>query len=356
MCCISYHTEHLIKRDVTLKCEVVLFTGLAALALCLSGCLSTSPPVMLELPTASPVPSATDTPTATITPTSSPARSSTSTPTAVESTGLPAFKHIFLIVMENKEEDRIIGNSHAPYFNQLAEQYASAANYYGITHPSLPNYLALIGGDTFGINSDCVKCYVDGDNLATQLAEAGRSWKAYIESMPNPCFIGDDRALYAQKHNPFIYFDSVRTNPELCNQVVPLPELSADLEQNNLPDFVWITPDMCNSMHDCAIEVGDSWLQSWVPQITASDAWKDQSVLFITFDEGDTFDGCCIYAHGGHILMLVVSPLVKPGFVSPVEYNHYSLLRTIETAWDLPLLGHADCDCTATMDDFFTTP
>jgi phospholipase C len=269
---------------------------------------------------------------------------------------VPAFKHIFLIVLENKEKIHVIGNATAPYFNQLAGQYASAANFYGITHPSLPNYLALIGGDTFGVTSDCTGCFRDADNLANQLASAQRSWKAYIEAMPSPCFVGDAPPLYAQKHNPFIYFDNVRNDPVLCNQIVPLDTLAGDLQANIVPDFVWITPDLCNDMHDCAVRVGDAWLQTWVPQILASPAWQDGGVLFITFDEGDTTAGCCTYAHGGNIATLVISPLAKPGFVSTVKYDHYSLLRTIETAWGLPLLGQAGCDCSPLMTDFFIGP
>ena len=277
---------------------------------------------------------------------------------ATYTTTLPSFRHIFVIVLENKDADQIIASPSAPYLNQLAAQYARAANYYAIQHPSLPNYLALIGGDTFGVNSDCTDCFVDQDNLINQLEEAGHSWKAYMEAMPSPCFLGNGgslfRPLYRQKHNPFIYYDKVRDDPALCNKIVPLTQFSDDLRANTVPDFVWITPDMCNDMHDCAINRGDAWLREWVPQILASSAWRDNGVLFITFDEGQGTDACCTYAAGGQVFTLVISPLVQPGFVSTTSYDHYSLLRTIEEAWQLPLLGNAGCDCTAPMADFFT--
>jgi phosphatidylinositol-3-phosphatase len=287
-------------------------------------------------------------------------RGNTAVPVSIQATEaarLPVFSHIFIIVMENKEENAIVDNSAAPYLNQLAAQFARAANFYAVQHPSLPNYIALIGGDTFGLTKNCLDCFISApENLVTQLEAAGRSWKAYLESMPSPCFVGDAAPLYRQKHNPFIYFDSVRTNPARCHNLVPFTQFAADAQANTLPDFVWITPNMCNDMHDCAVADGDKWLQTWVPQILATPAWKNNGVLFIFFDEGKGNQGCCNYAAGGKVDALVISPLVRPGFTSDVSYDHYSVLRTIETAWGLPLLGKAGCDCTPLMSDFFTPP
>ena len=271
---------------------------------------------------------------------------------------LPNFSHIFIIVMENKGVANTIGDPSAPYISSLAAQYASATNYNAIRHPSLPNYLALTGGDTFGVTRDCTDCFVAEDNIVGQLEAAGRSWKAYFESMPGPCFVGDSGRLYRQKHNPFIYYDNVRNDPARCNKLVPFDQLATDLEANTVPDFVWIMPNMCNDMHDCPIAAGDTWLKTWIPKILGSKAWQDGGVLFITFDEAENGEhsSCCTFGKGGQVAMLVISPLVPPGFVSAVPYDHYSLLRTIEQAWDLPLLGNAACDCTAPMTDFFNAP
>jgi hypothetical protein len=282
-----------------------------------------------------------------------PTPSTAQAPATGEATApLPVFSHVFIIVMENKEASQVVGNSSAPYLNSLAAQYARAANYYGVTHPSLPNYLALTGGSTFGIDSDCTDCFVDADNIASQLEAAGRSWKAYMESMPSACFLGS-AAPYAQKHNPFIYYDDVRTDPARCNKIVPFDQLAADLQADQVPDYVWISPNLCNDMHDCSVGTGDQWLQAWVPRILASPAWKDKGVLFITFDEGDSDRGCCAGVAGGQVDTLVISPLAQPGFTSDVAYSHYSLLHTIEAAWGLPLLGQTSCDCSGPMSDFF---
>jgi phosphatidylinositol-3-phosphatase len=308
------------------------------------------------LPTATVLPQPTEISTTASAPTTTVAPTLTATTETLATSGLPAFSHIFIIVMENKEAIHIVGNASAPYFNSLAAQYARADNYYGVRHPSLPNYLALAGGDTFGVTSDCTGCYVAGESIVDQLEAAGRTWKGYMESMPSPCFVGNALPSYAQKHNPFIYFDNVRTDPARCARIVPFTDFAADLAANSLPDYSWLQPDMCNSMHDCRVAVGDAWLQTWVPQILASSAWQDRGVLFITFDEGSSNAGCCTYATGGRVETLVISPLVQPGFSSEVAHDHYSLLRTIEEAWGLPLLGKADCDCSPAMTDFFAAP
>lgn len=264
---------------------------------------------------------------------------------------LPHFAHIFVMLMENKESGSVIGNQDAPYINSLAQRYGQAANYYGITHPSLPNYLELLGGSTLGVTSDCTDCFVNSFNLVDQLEEAHISWKAYMEGMPSPCFRGDSDS-YAQRHNPFIYFDNIRNNPTRCAKVVPLSGFAADLAGNALPDFVWITPDLCHDMHDCPVQTGDTWLKGFLPQIFNSAAWKS-SALFLLWDEGSSNEGCCTIAQGGHIPMLVVSPLAKPGYVSSVNYTHASVLLTIEEAWGLGRLGDAACACTSALTDFF---
>jgi phosphatidylinositol-3-phosphatase len=288
--------------------------------------------------------------------TATPSATATLNPSATprSANGIPSFSHIFVIVLENHEYSSIIGNASAPYLNSLAQQYGLATNFYGIRHPSLPNYLAMIGGDTFGVTSDCTNCFVDAPNLVDQLEAAGKSWRGYMESMPSPCFVGDSGKLYRQKHNPFIYFDDIRLNAARCNKIVPFTDFAADLQSNSLPEFTWITPNMCNDMHDCSVATGDAWVQTWVSQILASPAWQNDGALFITFDEGSTNAGCCTYATGGQVVTLVISPLGKPAHQSAIAYDHYALLRTIENAWNLPELAHASCTCSLPMADFFS--
>ena len=243
--------------------------------------------------------------------------------------------------MENEESNAIVGSSAAPFINSLANSNGLAASYFAVSHPSLPNYLALTAGSTFGIASDCTGCYVNATNLADQIETSGRSWKAYMEGMPSSCYVGDAYP-YMQKHDPFIYYNDIRTNATRCSaHVVPFTQFGADLSAGTLPNFAWITPDMCNDMHDCSVSTGDRWLASVVPGILASSAFKNGGALFITWDEGSTAAGCCGNASGGQVATLVVAPNSIVGLRSTTNETHYSLLRTIEDAWGLAPLGQA---------------
>ena len=270
--------------------------------------------------------------------------------------GLPSFSHIFVIVMENREYSSVIGDPGAPYINSLAQTYGLATNYYGVSHPSLPNYLAMTAGSTFGITSDCTTCFVSATNIADQVERSGRSWKAYMDGMPAPCYLGPFYGGYAQKHDPFVYFTDIRDNAARCAaHVVPFTQFGSDRASGALPNFVWITPSMCNDMHDCSTSQGDAWLSGVVPSILSSSAYRNNGVLFITWDEGASSAGCCGDSYGGHVATLVISPLARNGFRSGMAENHYSLLRTIEDGFRLGHLGSTGCACSAQMREYFRT-
>lgn len=263
---------------------------------------------------------------------------------------VPAFDHIFVVIMENHGYDEIIGNPDAPFLNELAEAYGVATNYFSVAHPSLPNYLALTGGDTFRITTDCTDCFQAAHNLVVdRLAASGRSWRGYMESMPSPGFLGDAYP-YMQKHDPFVYYDDLRTDPEQLASVVPLSQLAADLATpQTTPTFGWITPNMLDDMHDGSVAQGDAWLSQQIPKLQAAPAWTEQqSLLVITWDEDDN-------APGNQVATIVIADQVPAGFRSAVRYNHYSLLRTIEVAWGLAPLTSNDAQATI-MSDFFTAP
>ena len=257
---------------------------------------------------------------------------------------VPNFRHIIVVVFENKEFGTVIGNPDMPVFNRLAGENTLLSQHYAPTHPSLPNYLALIGGDTFDIHSDCEDCFVDAPSLPDLIEASGRTWKTYQEDMPRPCFVGS-RGDYAMKHNPFIYFDSIRLDAARCERsVVPLPALSADLAAGALPNFVFITPNLCNDAHDCSLGIADAWLSNLmdelVPALDASGQWY---LIVLTWDEGQGKHSCCGLPEdaGGRVATVLVSPQVKHGFEDVTPYTHYSLLKTIAEAWGLPYLGHA---------------
>ncbi len=238
-----------------------------------------------------------------------------------------------VIVLENHEYSQVIGNSgEMPFLNSLVPRGTLATAYNGVSHPSLPNYLAMIGGSTFGINSDCTSCWASGTNLAVQLAEARVSWRAYMEDMPEPCYPGPTYGNYAKKHNPFMYFESITLAPNLCRNVVPATWLETDLRsKKGLRTFTWITPNLCNDGHDCGLATVDLWLSTWVPRITHE--LGPEGILVITFDEG--------FGTGLHIPTLVVGPGARKGIQLTGPFNHYSLLATIESRYHLPRINEA---------------
>jgi hypothetical protein len=252
----------------------------------------------------------------------------------------PGPSHIFVIVMENKEYADVIGSSTSPYVNALAQRNASATNFYGIRHPSLPNYLALTAGTTFGVKSNCTGCQQDGANLVDQLETAKVSWKAYMGGMPEACFKGAGSGQYAKKHNPFMYYRSVADDPSRCAKVVPEEELSADLSLGRLPTLGFLSPGLCDDSHDCPIETGDRYLARTVPSILR--ALGPRGFLVLTWDEGVSDAGCCGgLAAGGRIPTVIAGAGVSHGAQLDSSYTHYSTLRTIEDAVGVPPLRDA---------------
>ena len=270
--------------------------------------------------------------------------------------GGPSFSHVFVIVMENHEYGSVMGNPAAPYTNGLVARYGLATNYFAASHPSLPNYLALTAGSTFGIASDCTTCFVSATNIADQVERSGRSWKAYMEAMPVPCYTGASSGNYAMKHNPFIYYSDIRNNTARCTaHVVPFTQFWVDMSTGVgvVPNFVWITPNMCNDTHDCPVGTGDTWLRSVVPTITGSAAFRNGGVVFVTWDEGASSAGCCSGSWGGHVATLVIAPNAISGFRSGTPENHYGLLRTIEDGFHLSHLGAAGWTSNLPLREYF---
>jgi hypothetical protein len=331
----SWRTAHLIRTSIRL----FIFSFLPLLVAC--GVAPTLP----AIPTLPP---------STVTETVPPLPTQTAGPSPTQTAPPPvaAFKHIIVIFFENHEFGSVIGNRDMPNYNQYANENVLLTQYYAITHPSLPNYLAVFGGDTFGVTSDCSKCYVSSTNLADQIEASGRTWRAYFQDMPRPCYVGDT-LTYVQKHNPFMYFDDIREDAARCTRsVVPLAQLDTDLAAGTLPDFVYIMPNSCVSTDDdfsnpdCNLRLADSWLGGvmgkllpYLDQRSAAEPY----LIVLTWDEGQGSHSCCgLPAEaGGRVPTVLISPQVKSGFRDATPYTHYSLLKTIETAWGFPLLGHA---------------
>lgn len=236
------------------------------------------------------------------------------------------------MVFENKDYSSVIGNPAAPTFNSMAKKYALLTRYYGVSHPSLPNYLALASGSTQGITSDCTSCIVAARNLVDTLQAANKTWKIYAEGLPRPGYTGAYAGRYAKKHLPFLYFRDIVRDPARLAFIVPYTQLGEDLRADAVPDFLFVVPDSCHSMHDCSVAAGDRWLRSTLPPLLR----LPNTAIFIVVDEGSTD-----VRGGGHVPALVVGSAVRPHARFTGVTSHYGLLRTVEAAWGLSLLGHS---------------
>ena len=321
-----------------------------------------------------------------------------------EGSAIPHYQHIVEIMMENTSYGTIIGNSNAPQINALASTYGLATNYYGVTHPSEPNYMANIGGDYFGVQDDnqfyctpalattdpycagtTVNHTVSAPSIADQLTAAGKTWKGYFQSLPPTPAAGNlivsgpnangpytfkypsnSNALYASKHNPFLNFTG--TQGALAN-MVPDTQLATDLATSSLPNFSLVVPDQCHDMHGTSscgntnslISAGDSYVGTTVSQIMSSRSWRHgNNAIVITWDEDDFSDagligtGCCAAnPGGGHVVTIVITNKGPIHITDSTAYNHYSLLRSMEAAFGLPRLAHAGDSVVPAMTKLF---
>jgi phosphatidylinositol-3-phosphatase len=300
-----------------------------------------------------------------------------STPRAAQAAIRP-LDRVFVLMMENQGFDDVIGHLDAnnvpdtPYITNLAHTYGLSLLQFGTTHPSLPNYVSLIAGQYYGIQDDNPSCYaqpappppcdqISSPNLIDELEAKNISWESFNQTMPSAGYLGvqypvTGAALYAQKHNPFVYFQDIATNPARLAKIVPLPDMTtlANALSNPVtaPRFVFVVPDQCHDMHgqtpcsnyDKLLRAGDNYVESVVHTITRSPAYTSNSALIVTWDENDytTYQGCCDsnYIGGGHIATIVITPQTVKAIQSPHAYNEYSILATIERAFGLGLLGN----------------
>jgi phosphatidylinositol-3-phosphatase len=288
------------------------------------------------------------------------------------------YQHVFVIMMENTGYNALIGNPNAPWINSAAATYGLATSYFGVTHPSQPNYIAMTSGSTNGVTNDN-DTTINVANIADQVEASGRTWKSYNQSLSlcngNLLAHACGNQLYERKHNPFVTYQDIQSNPARMANNVDLSQLSADLASGDVPSYSFIDPDQCHDMHGRGgpstdpcnfgnvqglIATGDTFLKDTVGAIMASSAWNGNSAIFIQWDEsdftgtgpigfGDT-SGCCDSPTlngnlngGGHVVALVISHSNHSAATSDVSYNHYSVLRAIQDGWQLGCLQFT-CD------------
>ncbi|HEY7947963.1 MAG TPA: alkaline phosphatase family protein [Acidimicrobiales bacterium] len=341
--------------------------------------------------------------------------------------GIPAaIHHVFLIVLENRSYDETWGTSPgAPYLaTTLRAEGNLLTQYFATSHVSLGNYISMVSGQPANpvTQADCVSDYenvtpatvVNGiatgvgcvyppavGTIAGQLQTAGLTWKGYMESMAQPCqhpvlgqpdqnVVASATSLYATRHNPFVYFSALTGSSACTTGDVPLTQLAGDLATvASTPNYSFITPNLCDDGHDATCAAGgpagyagiNAFLQTWVPKILGSAAYKKDGLLLITFDEAEALgaqqdDTACCHEPpsisaggtqtgmaggggpgGGRVGLLALSPFIAPGSTTATPYNHFSMLRSIEDIFGLPHLGEAAAPGLASFGaDVFTKP
>lgn len=212
-----------------------------------------------------------------------------------------------------------------PYLDSLASQYGLATQYFANGHPSMPNYLMLATGqmETFDDNFSGT---ISDDNVVRELVKAGKSWKAYAESIPSVGYLGGDVPPYVRRHNPFTYLSDVQQNPSQAANIVPFSQFATDLANNALPQYSFITPDVNNDAHNGTLSQADSWLKSNIAPLIASPAFQNSGLLIITFDESEDSD---VENGGGHVATVIISSKSKAHFQSQTMYQHQSVLRLV---------------------------
>jgi phosphatidylinositol-3-phosphatase len=250
---------------------------------------------------------------------------------------IPQFAHVFLVLEENHSFNDVIGNASMPYLNALVSANGLATQYYADAHPSLPNYFMLTvgaGPSITGSDGDAYSGIITQDNVVRALTAAGKTWRAYAESLPSAGYLGSDTGAYVQHHDPFVYLSDVQNSSSQASNVVRFTQLAADISNNSLPDYAFIVPNVNDDAHNCPagmttctenqmLAAADQWLSTNISPLLGSAVFQN-SLLIIVFDESEDSD---TEHGGGHVPAVLVSPLAKTGYQSTTLYQHESTLR-----------------------------
>jgi hypothetical protein len=243
-------------------------------------------------------------------------------------------KHVIWVWFENRDIGEITAQT-APFFTSFAADNANFTNYFGVEHPSQPNYLDGFSGSNQSITDDAHHSVatVGIDNLGRQMSAKGLSWRLYAQDYPGGCSDVDTSdggvdgpgaaGQYVRKHNPAITFESIRNNPAECANIQPLANFDPTV------NFAFVVPNMINDMHDGTTAQGDAFLQAFVPLVTASPDYE-HTLLIVTFDESDAVP----LPAGGHVYTAAMAPWLHNVTITPT-YNHFNLLSTTERIFSL---------------------
>jgi phosphatidylinositol-3-phosphatase len=261
---------------------------------------------------------------------------------------VPNSIHVFVVLEENHSYSSVIGNSAMPYLNGLAKKYGLATQYYANTHPSIGNYFMLTAGQLI-TNNDSFCSTLSQDNIVRHLLTAGKTFKAYAESLPYAGYTGCGVYPYVKRHNPIAYFSDVANSSAKYN-LVPFNQFSKDLVNHTLPNLSFIVPNLLHDAHDGPLSAADTWLKNNIAPLLASSTFQRDGILMIAFDE--SFDPDKQHG-GGHVAVVVIGPKVKPGYRSTVLYQHQNTLKTLLKALGVGSFPGAASSATGMGDLFF---
>ncbi len=274
--------------------------------------------------------------------------------TISDAVAVAPFGHIVIVIEENANYSSVVGNSTMPYLNSLIANYGLATQYYANTHPSIGNYEMLVTGQVL-TNDDSetpASFPISVDNIVRELSANGKTWKAYAEDLPYVGYIGGNDGNYAVRHVPLAYLTDVQDSAAGREGLVPFTQFATDLASGKLPNFSFVTPNLCDDAHNCALSVADTWLKTNIAPLLTSTPFKEDGLLIITFDESgsDNTHG------GGRVAAVIISPAFsKPGYQSTTLYQHESTLRLMLQGLGVQTLPGAAATAPS-MWEFFTFP
>lgn len=259
-------------------------------------------------------------------------------PTPSHAAGGKIFQRIIIVVLENTDYENALGQ---PFLSSLAIRGALLTNFHGETHPSQPNYIALVGGSTLGVRTN-QNANLNEKHLGDLLEEKNLDWRGYAEHYPENCFLGAMKDGYTRKHMPFLSFTNVQKSPNRCSKVLNAKRFDSDAAAGTLPDLSLYIPDLKNSGHDTGIAFADRWLKEKFEKYLNDPSFMDGTLFVLTFDESASDS----VGDANHILTLLIGPMIRAGSKTNEHQDHYSLLRLIEENWNLGNLGRNDLNAT----------
>lgn len=243
----------------------------------------------------------------------------------------PSFTKVMIVVLENTGYNNALQQ---PFLSELVKHGASFTNFFALSRPSQPNYIAMVAGDTFGVRSND-NVTLDERHLVDLLEENGKSWKVYAEDFPGNCFLGAKSGAYVRRHVPFLSFKNVQSIPARCARILEARQFDADVRDGGLPDFAMYIPNNLDNGHDTGATHADRWLRKRFGSLLSDRRFMKGMLFVVTFDEGFAGDN-------NHIYTVFLGDDVMPSTISEARYDHYSVLRTIQNAFGLPSLGRHD--------------